>query len=90
MKNRTLQKPVNWFASQIIQLVSTQYEFLLKGVSKPIIILTVCYYYVTHEFQSESSLYSLPECHGFSCLKQAQYLKFKWQQRDSYPQPLSS
>ena len=47
MKNRTLQKPVNWFASQIIQLVSTQYEFLLKGVSKQIIILTVCYYYVS-------------------------------------------
>ena len=24
--------------------------------------LTVCYYYVMHKFQSESTLYSLPEC----------------------------
>ena len=25
---------------------------------------TVCDYYVTYEFQSESTLYSLPECQG--------------------------
>ena len=25
-------------------------------------MLTVCYYHVTYEFQSESTLYSLPEC----------------------------
>ena len=52
--------------------------------------LTVCYYHVTYEFQSESKLYCLPECQGTSCLKQAPYLKFKWQQRDSNLQPLNS
>ena len=42
------------------------------------------------EFQSESTLYSLPECQGTPCSKQAPYLKFKWQQRDSNPQSLSN
>ena len=37
---------------------------------------------MTNEFQSESTLYSLPECQGTPCLKQVPYLKFKWQQRD--------
>ena len=32
----------------------------------------------------------LPECQGTPCSKQARCLKFKWQQRDSNPQPLSS
>ena len=32
----------------------------------------------------------LPECQGTDCSKQAQNLKFKWEQRDSNPQPLSS
>ena len=45
-------------------------------------LLTVCYYHVTYEFQSESTLYSLPECQGTPCSKQAPYLKFKRQQRD--------
>ena len=45
--------------------------------------LSVRYYNVTYEFQSESKLYSLPECQGTSSLKQAPYLKFKWQQRVS-------
>ena len=35
-------------------------------------------------------LSELPECQGNPCLKQTQYLKFKWQQRDSNPQSLSS
>ena len=39
--------------------------------------LTVCYY-VTYEFESEATLYSLPEYQGTPCLKQASYLKFKW------------
>ena len=38
---------------------------------------TVCYYHVTCEFQSESTLYNLPECQGTPCLKQVPYLKFK-------------
>ena len=32
----------------------------------------------------------LPECQATSSSKQVQYLKFKWLQRDSNPQPLSS
>ena len=36
----------------------------------------VCYCRVTHEFQSESTLYSLPECQGTPYLKQVPYLKF--------------
>ena len=32
----------------------------------------------------------LPERQGTPCSKQAQYLEFKWLQRDSNPQPLSS
>ena len=35
------------------------------------------YYHVTQEFQSESTHYSLPECQGTSCSKQASHLKFK-------------
>ena len=30
----------------------------------------VCYHHVTCAFQSESSLYSLPECQGTPCTKQ--------------------
>ena len=37
-----------------------------------------------------STLYGLSECQGTPCSKQAPYLKFKLQQRDSNPQPLSS
>ena len=44
------------------------------------------YYHVKCEFQSESTLYSLHEYQGTTCSKQASYLKFKWQQRDSNPQ----
>ena len=51
-----------------------------------IIFLTVCYYHVTYQFHSESTLNSVPECQGTPCSKQAPYLKFKWQQRDSNPQ----
>ena len=47
--------------------------------------LTVCYYHVTYEYQSESTRYSLPECQGTPCSKQVPYLKFKWQQGDSNP-----
>ena len=38
---------------------------------------SACYYHVTCEFQSESTLYSLPECQETPCSKQAPYLKFK-------------
>ena len=52
--------------------------------------LNVCYYRITHEFQSEPTLYSLSECQGTPCSKQAPYLKCNWQQRDSNSEPLSS
>ena len=51
--------------------------------------LTVSYYYVTYEFQSDSTLYSFLECQRTPCLKQALYLKFKWQQWYSKIQSLS-
>ena len=38
---------------------------------------TVCYYHFTCKFQSEATLYSLPECQGTPCSKQALCLKFK-------------
>ena len=53
------------------------------------IILTACYYHVAYDFQSEPTLYSFAECQGTPCSKQVPYLKFKWQQQDSNPQPLS-
>ena len=52
--------------------------------------LAVCYYHATYEFQSESILYSLPECQGTPCSMQALYLNFKLLQGDSNPQPVSS
>ena len=61
---------------------------ILRSLNMP--CFTVCYYHVTYEFQSESALYSLPECQETPCSKKLPYLKFKLQQRDSYPQPLSS
>ena len=33
-------------------------------VTDVVFFLTVCYYHVTYGFQSESTLYSLPECQG--------------------------
>ena len=52
--------------------------------------VTVCYYNATYKFQSQPTPCSLPECQGNSSLKEAPYLKFKWQQRNLKPQPLSS
>ena len=39
--------------------------------------LTACYHHVTYEFESESTLYSVPECQGNPCSKQVPYLRFK-------------
>ena len=39
--------------------------------------LTVYYYHVTYEFQSESTFYSLPEYQVTPCSKPAPHLKFK-------------
>ena len=54
-----------------ILLAEKSYE-----TSENIAYQTVCYYHVMYEFQSESTLYSLPECLGTPCSKQAPYLKF--------------
>ena len=43
----------------------------------PALSLTVCYYHVTYEFQSESALYSLLQCQETPYSKQGPYLKFK-------------
>ena len=53
----------------------TAIEWLKKALHRTNMI--VCYYHVTYEFQSESTLYSLSECPGTPCLKQAPYLKFR-------------
>ena len=49
-----------------------------------------CMFLSSHACVSEwiHTLY-LPECQGTSCLKQVQYLKFKWLQLDSNLQPLT-
>ena len=39
--------------------------------------MPVSYYHVMYEFQSESTLYILPECQGTPCSKQTPYQKFK-------------
>ena len=54
-----------------------------------IVCFIVCYCCVTYKFQGESALNSLSEFQGTPCLKQAPYIKFKRQQQDSNPQPLS-
>ena len=43
----------------------------------------------THDFQGESTLYSLLEGQRTPCSKHPPYLEFKWLQLDSKPQPLS-
>ena len=65
-------------------------SYLHKALCKILMILTVCYYHVSYEFQSESTFYTLPKCQRTPSSKPAPYLKFNWQWRDSNPQPLSS
>ena len=45
--------------------------------------------HVTYKFQSEFTLYSLPECQGTPCSKHVPCQKFKWQQQDWNPQSFS-
>ena len=49
---------------------------------------TVYHFHVTHELQSEYTLYSFPECQGSPGSKLALHLKFRSQQRDLNPEPL--
>ena len=83
------------FSSYDIRFDSRSNFSLTDGsIGKNVIIFGVdkflCYYHVTFEFQSESTLYSLCECQGTPCSKQAPYLKFKWQQQYSNPPTISS
>ena len=71
-----------------LSLLITPYHTLFTRLQRKTFF--ICYHHVTHEFQSESKLYSLLECRRTSWSKQALYLKLKWQQWDSNPQPLSS
>ena len=50
---------------------------------------TACANIILYFCKCNSTLYSLPECQGTRCSKQAPYLKFKRQQRDSNLQPFS-
>ena len=79
------------YISRFASLKYLFFKLFLNGKLLPrIIFVTVCYYHVTYEFQSESKPYSLLECQGTPCSKQVLYLNPKWQQRHSNPQPLSS
>ena len=54
--------------------------YIFKGKWTKQNVWTACNYHVAYEFQSESTLNSLPECQGTPCSitpKQAPYLKFK-------------
>ena len=60
-----------------------------KHILRLFIQIRNCYcmlFHVKYEFQSESTLYSLPECQGTPCA----ISEVKRQQRDSNLQPLSS
>ena len=59
-------------------------KFLHVNKVESLSFLTVCSYHVTYASQSESTLYI---CLNVKELL-ARYLKFKWLQRDSNPQPL--
>ena len=65
-------KFVNILSIKETVLDVTLVGFVIKGMQ-----LTVCYYQVTYEFQSKSTLYSLPECQGTLCLKQVTYAKIR-------------
>ena len=82
---------------------STEWRLGQNVVLQPMECLTPTvkfYLYIYNYFTSVSKLlsrhlrvsllYSLPECQGTPCSKQAPYLKFKWQQCNSNPQPISS
>ena len=46
----------------------------VKALTRNYVFLSVYYYHVMCEFQRQSTLYSLPECQGIPCSKQAPYL----------------
>ena len=84
--NRKFLRRLIKFLENHQQLSSQVKSFIIKG--EALWILSI---YYLHKTILNATLYSLPECQGtpFNS-NQAPYLKFKWQQRDSNPQPLSS
>ena len=76
------------FRVNLHSTVSMNAKELLDRSWRHTVSLTVCYYHAKYEFQSEYTPYSLPECQSTPFSKQAPYLMFKLQQRDSKPQPL--
>ena len=69
-------RPWSFFKTFIFKLFSTFITFEILQKKKEAKI-TVCYYHFTYEFQTELTLYSLPECQGTPCSKQEPYLKFR-------------
>ena len=78
----TVRNLFNWYVYS--------YQRFAEEVIEVLLFLTLCSCHVTYAFQSQSTLYSLPECQGTPCSKQARNLKFKWLQLDTNPEPLSS
>ena len=63
------------------------FNFLLYLLSKNVwLYVLTCYVHVSEWIHT----LQLPECQGTPCSKEARNLKFKWLQRDSNPQLLSS
>ena len=50
----------------------------------------LCVFTMSHRRSEWIYTLTLPKCRGARCSKQAQYLKVKWLQRNTNPQPLSS
>ena len=79
---------------------SLSFQANTKSFSKTVQMIELCceyfsarciclYFIIMPSAHFSVNLHSkLPECQGTPCSKQAPYLKFKWQQRDSNPQPL--
>ena len=93
-----------WFKSALHNVLSMLIpKLFLRFSILQTIILILCWQMVASFFckhlskkscLNEVKLYIirtlwLPENEGTPCLKQAQYLKFKWLQQESNPQPLS-
>ena len=57
-----------WKTLKYLKLFLQNQLLSLFSVSRSL-LLTVCYYHVMYEFQSESTFYSLHECQGSPCSK---------------------
>ena len=64
------------YSSVLCISLYVQIDWSVLGALIYTVHLSVCHYHVTHEFQSESTLYSLAEYQVTPCSKQAPYLWF--------------